>query len=219
MTLNLAQRVLNQESLTKDEAISIFENAEIDTFDLLNEAYTVRKHYYGKKVKLNMILNAKSGICAEDCGYCGQSVKMKEKQRYALVEQDQIKEGAQVATENQIGTYCIVMSGRGPSNREVDHICETVEDIKKIHPQLKICACLGLTKEEQAKKLKAAGVDRYNHNLNTSERYHDEVVTTHTYEDRVNTVEMMKDNNISPCSGVICVWESRMRTLLIWHLL
>ena len=122
MTLNLAQRVLNQESLTKDEAISIFENAEIDTFDLLNEAYTVRKHYYGKKVKLNMILNAKSGICAEDCGYCGQSVKMKEKQRYALVEQDQIKEGAQVATENQIGTYCIVMSGRGPSNREVDHI-------------------------------------------------------------------------------------------------
>lgn len=204
MTLNLAQRVLNQESLTKDEAISIFENAEIDTFDLLNEAYTVRKHYYGKKVKLNMILNAKSGICAEDCGYCGQSVKMKEKQRYALVEQDQIKEGAQVATENQIGTYCIVMSGRGPSNREVDHICETVEDIKKIHPQLKICACLGLTKEEQAKKLKAAGVDRYNHNLNTSERYHDEVVTTHTYEDRVNTVEMMKDNNISPCSGVIC---------------
>lgn len=204
MTLNLAQRVLNQESLTKDEAISIFENAEIDTFDLLNEAYTVRKHYYGKKVKLNMILNAKSGICAEDCGYCGQSVKMKEKQRYALVEQDQIKEGAQVATENQIGTYCIVMSGRGPSNREVDHICETVEDIKKVHPQLKICACLGLTKEEQAKKLKAAGVDRYNHNLNTSERYHDEVVTTHTYEDRVNTVEMMKDNNISPCSGVIC---------------
>ena len=151
-----------------------------------------------------MILNAKSGICAEDCGYCGQSVKMKEKQRYALVEQDQIKEGAQVATENQIGTYCIVMSGRGPSNREIDHICETVEDIKKIHPQLKICACLGLTKEEQAKKLKAAGVDRYNHNLNTSERYHDEVVTTHTYKDRVNTVEMMKDNNISPCSGVIC---------------
>ena len=96
------------------------------------------------------------------------------------------------------------MSGRGPTNKEVNHICETVEDIKKMHPQLKICACLGLTKEEQAEKLKEAGVDRYNHNLNTSERYHDEVVTTHTYEDRVHTVEMMKANNISPCSGVIC---------------
>lgn len=96
------------------------------------------------------------------------------------------------------------MSYRGPTNKEVDHICDTVEEIKAVHPQLKICACLGLTNEEQAEKLKEAGVDRYNHNLNTSERYHSEVVTTHTYEERVHTVEMMKAHNISPCSGVIC---------------
>ena len=82
---------------------------------------------------------------------------MKEKQRYALVEPDKIKAGAQVATENHIGTYCIVMSGRGPTNREVDRICETVHDIKVLHPQLKICACLGLTNEEQAEKLKRSG--------------------------------------------------------------
>lgn len=204
MTLNLAERVLNGEALTKEECLSLFQDETIDTFELLNEAYIVRKHYYGKKVKLNMILNAKSGICPEDCGYCGQSVKMKEKQRYALVDQEQIKAGAQVATDHKIGTYCIVMSGRGPSNKEVNHICDTVEDIKAIHPQLKICACLGLVDDEQATQLKEAGVDRYNHNLNTSERYHEEVVSTHTYEDRVNTVEIMKEHNISPCSGVIC---------------
>lgn len=204
MRLNLAERILNQDVLSKDEALALFEDETIDTFELLNEAYIIRKHFFGKKVKLNMILNAKSGICSEDCGYCGQSVKMKEKQRYALVEPDKIKAGAQVATENHIGTYCIVMSGRGPTNREVDHICETVHDIKALHPQLKICACLGLTNEEQAEKLKEAGVDRYNHNLNTSERYHSEVVTTHSYEDRVRTVEIMKANHISPCSGVIC---------------
>ncbi|MGY0755339.1 biotin synthase BioB [Staphylococcus haemolyticus] len=204
MRLNLAERILNQDVLSKDEALALFEDETIDTFELLNEAYIIRKHFFGKKVKLNMILNAKSGICSEDCGYCGQSVKMKEKQRYALVEPDKIKAGAQVATENHIGTYCIVMSGRGPTNREVDHICETVHDIKALHPQLKICACLGLTNEAQAEKLKEAGVDRYNHNLNTSERYHSEVVTTHTYEDRVRTVEIMKANHISPCSGVIC---------------
>ena len=204
MRLNLAERILNQDVLSKDEALALFEDETIDTFELLNEAYIIRKHFFGKKVKLNMILNAKSGICSEDCGYCGQSVKMKEKQRYALVEPDKIKAGAQVATENHIGTYCIVMSGRGPTNREVDHICETVHDSKVLHPQLKICACLGLTNEEQAEKLKEAGVDRYNHNLNTSERYHNEVVTTHTYEDRVRTVEIMKANHISPCSGVIC---------------
>ncbi|MCI2773884.1 biotin synthase BioB [Staphylococcus petrasii] len=204
MNLNLAERILNQDLLSKNEALELFENPAVDTFELLNEAYIIRKHYFGKKVKLNMILNAKSGICSEDCGYCGQSVKIKQKQRYALVEPEKIKAGAQVATDNHIGTYCIVMSGRGPTNREVDHICDTVEEIKAVHPQLKICACLGLTNEEQAEKLKEAGVDRYNHNLNTSERYHSEVVTTHTYEDRVHTVEMMKSHNISPCSGVIC---------------
>ncbi len=204
MNLNLAERILNHDLLSKNEALELFENPTIDTFELLNEAYIVRKHYFGKKVKLNMILNAKSGICSEDCGYCGQSVKIKQKQRYALVESEKIKAGAQVATDNHIGTYCIVMSGRGPTNREVDHICDTVEEIKAVHPQLKICACLGLTNEEQAEKLKEAGVDRYNHNLNTSERYHSEVVTTHTYEDRVHTVEIMKAHNISPCSGVIC---------------
>ncbi|MEL3711224.1 biotin synthase BioB [Staphylococcus borealis] len=204
MRLNLADRILNQDVLSKEEALALFEDEAIDTFELLNEAYVLRKHFFGKKVKLNMILNAKSGICSEDCGYCGQSVKMKDKQRYALVEPEKIKAGAQVATDNHIGTYCIVISGRGPTNREIDHICETVHDIKALHPQLKICACLGLTNEAQAEKLKEAGVDRYNHNLNTSERYHSEVVTTHTYEDRVRTVEIMKANHISPCSGVIC---------------
>lgn len=151
-----------------------------------------------------MILNAKSGICPENCGYCGQSRDIKQKQRYALIPEEKIIDGAKVAHDNHIGTYCIVMSGRGPSDKEVDHISNTVRTIKSQHPQLKICACLGLTNDEQAKKLKSAGVDRYNHNINTSENYHDNVVTTHSYKDRTDTIELMKANNISPCSGVIC---------------
>nr|CEO43700.1 biotin synthase [Staphylococcus saprophyticus] len=204
INMNLAEKILKGETLTKERLLKIYENPNIDTLDLLNEAYILRKHYYGKKVKLNMILNAKSGICPENCGYCGQSRDMKQKQRYALVPEEQIVSGAKVAHENNIGTYCIVMSGRGPSNKEIDHISRTVEEIKSNHPQLKICACLGLTNDEQAKKLKSSGVDRYNHNINTSENYHEEVVTTHTYKDRTNTLEIMKENNISPCSGVIC---------------
>lgn len=78
MRLNLAERILNQDVLSKDEALALFEDETIDTFELLNEAYIIRKHFFREKVKLNMILNAKSGICSEDCGYCGQSVKMKE---------------------------------------------------------------------------------------------------------------------------------------------
>ncbi|MDT3960366.1 biotin synthase BioB [Staphylococcus kloosii] len=202
--MNLAHNILAGEQLTKELAYKIYTNHDIETMELVNEAYKLRHYYYGKKVKLNMILNAKSGICPEDCGYCGQSRDMRHKERYALVSQEEIEKGAAAADENNIGTYCIVMSGRGPSNKEVDHISRTVENIKLNHPQLKICACLGLANEQQAAQLKAAGVDRYNHNLNTSERYHGEVVSTHTYEQRVNTVEVMKQNNISPCSGVIC---------------
>lgn len=202
--MEIATRILNGAFLTPEEAYTLFTDAQLDTMTLVHEAYQLRKYYYGHKVKLNMILNAKSGICPEDCGYCGQSREMKEKQRYALIPENQITEGAKVAAENEIGTYCIVMSGRGPSDKEVDHITASVERIKAEHPQLKICACLGLANDEQAAKLKAAGVDRYNHNLNTSENYHDEVVTTHTYQDRVETIETMKAHHISPCSGVIC---------------
>ncbi|UXR78313.1 MULTISPECIES: biotin synthase BioB [unclassified Staphylococcus] len=202
--MNIARNILDGVALTQQKALELFTDASYDTMSLVYEAYQLRKHYYGHKIKLNMILNAKSGICPEDCGYCGQSKDMKEKQRYTLIPENQITEGAKVAVENEIGTYCIVMSGRGPSDKEVDHITASVEHIKAAHPQLKVCACLGLTNEAQAAKLKAAGVDRYNHNLNTSERYHEEVVTTHTYQDRVDTIEMMKSHNISPCSGVIC---------------
>lgn len=203
-SMELAHKILAGQHITAAEAYELYQDDAIDTMDLVHEAYKLRQHFYGKKVKLNMILNAKSGICPEDCGYCGQSRDMKQKQRYALVSQEEIERGAEAANNHQIGTYCIVMSGRGPSNKEVDHIAHTVESIKEKHPQLKICACLGLANEEQAERLKAAGVDRYNHNLNTSEHYHSEVVSTHTYEQRVQTVELMKKNQISPCSGVIC---------------
>lgn len=202
--MELAERILQGEAISKDEFLHIYEDESIDTLLLLNEAYKLRKHFYGKKVKLNMILNAKSGICPEDCGYCGQSREMKQKTRYSLISQEEIMNGADVASEHNIGTYCIVMSGRGPSDKEVTHISKTVEQIKAKHPQLRLCACLGLANEKQAKQLKDAGVDRYNHNINTSENYHGNVVTTHTYQDRTNTIEIMKENNISPCSGVIC---------------
>jgi biotin synthase len=171
--------------------------------DLLSGAYQVRKHYYGNKVKLNMIINTKSGLCPENCGYCAQSiVSTAPIQKYAMVNKESILEGAKRANELQAGTYCIVASGRGPTNRELDHIVSAVEEIKAEYP-LTICACLGILKPEQAQKLKDAGVDRYNHNLNTSEGHHECITTSHTYQDRVNTVNTVKSAGISPCSGVI----------------
>lgn len=124
-----------------------------------------------------MILNAKSGLCPENCGYCSQSVLSTAPiNSYRMVDKETILEGAKRAYELHIGTYCIVASGRGPSNAEVNHVVDAVKEIKSSYG-LKVCACLGLLKPEQAERLKEAGVDRYNHNLNTSASNHKNITT------------------------------------------
>ncbi|TDL31263.1 biotin synthase BioB [Jeotgalibacillus sp. S-D1] len=199
----LADRVLAGMELTNEEALSILDCPDEDVLLLMHAAFRIRKQYYGKKVKLNMIINAKSGLCPENCGYCSQSSISKAPiESYRMVDKDTLLAGAKRAYDMNIGTYCIVASGRGPSNREVGQVVEAVKEIKDTYG-MKICACLGLLKPEQAEKLKEAGVDRYNHNINTSQRNHENITTSHTYDDRVATVEHAKAAGMSPCSGVI----------------
>ncbi|MDN3018368.1 biotin synthase BioB [Paenibacillus sp. BSR1-1] len=203
--LKLARRVIGGYSLTKEEAKEILAVNDDEVLALVHAAYEIRRHFYGKKVKLNLIINAKSGLCPEDCGYCSQSIKAKtEIDRYTLISKQTIVEGAKEAKKNKIGTYCIVMSGRRPTNNEVDTVITAVEQIKQEVEQIKVCACLGLVTEDQAVKLKAAGVDRFNHNINTSANHHANITTTHDYDDRIHTIENLKKAGISPCSGVIC---------------
>ncbi|MCY8344675.1 biotin synthase BioB [Bacillus haynesii] len=201
--MELAERVLDGGEITEKEALSILECPDDDVLLLMHAAFQIRKRYYGKKVKLNMIMNAKSGLCPENCGYCSQSSISKAPiDSYRMVDKTTLLEGAKRAHDLNIGTYCIVASGRGPSNREVDQVVGAVKEIKETYG-LKVCACLGLLKPEQAERLKEAGVDRYNHNINTSKSNHSNITTSHTYEDRVNTVETAKKSGMSPCSGVI----------------
>lgn len=200
---SLAEQVLHGRNLTNEEALSILNCPDEDVLLLMHAAFQIRKKHYGKKVKLNMIMNAKSGLCPENCGYCSQSaVSTAPVKAYRMVNKETLLEGAKRAHDLNIGTYCIVASGRGPSNKEVDQVVEAVKEIKDTYG-LKICACLGLLKPEQAVRLKEAGVDRYNHNINTSKSNHANITTSHTYDDRVNTVEMAKESGMSPCSGVI----------------
>ncbi|WP_423801006.1 biotin synthase BioB [Neobacillus sp. SAB-20_R2A] len=201
----LANQVIDGYVLTKEQAKEILLSKDDEILSLVNAAYEIRRHYYGKKVKLNLIINAKSGLCPEDCGYCAQSINAKtEIDRYTLISKQTIVEGAKEAKKNKIGTYCIVMSGRKPTNNEVDTVISAVQEIKSEVEQIKICACMGLVNEEQAIKLKEAGVDRFNHNINTSANHHANITTTHDYDDRVETIENVKKAGISPCSGVIC---------------
>ncbi|WP_028984170.1 biotin synthase BioB [Sporolactobacillus terrae] len=201
---HLAQRVIGGYACTRSEAQEMLRVADDETLDLVYGAYQLRRHYYGTAMKLNLIINAKSGRCAENCAYCSQSIYAETSiDAYPLVSEDVIVQGARQAYENQIGTYCIVMSGRKASPREVRTVCSAVKKIKKEMP-IKICACLGLINGEQAKALKAAGVDRFNHNLNTNASHYDQIATTHHYQDRVATIKAVKNAKISPCSGVIC---------------
>lgn len=200
---DLAEKALNGEVLTSEEGLAVLQADEDQLLPLMQAAYQVRKAYFGKKVKLNLIINAKSGLCPEDCGYCSQSVLSKAPiKKYSLLEKDTLVDGARKAMEMKAGTYCIVASGRGPSNKEIDQVVQAVKEIKATMP-VKICACLGILSADQAQQLKEAGVDRYNHNLNTSKSNFSNITTTHTYEDRVDTIVKAKLSGMSPCSGCI----------------
>jgi len=199
----LAHMSLSGHRLNIEESLAILQCDDDEVLSVLDAAFTIRKQYFGKKVKLNMIINAKCGHCPEDCGYCSQSkVSKSDINKYTLLDKDIIVEGARKAMERKAGTYCIVASGRGPTHHELDHVIDAVTEIKKTMP-LKICACLGILKDNQAERLKAAGVDRYNHNINTNASHFSKITNTHTYEDRIDTIKKSKSAGISPCSGVI----------------
>ena len=199
----LAEKALMGECLTIEEGLAVLESDNDDILSLMHAAFQVRQHFYGKKVKLNMIINAKSGHCPEDCGYCSQSIISKAPvQKYTLLDKETLLAGAREAMARKAGTYCIVASGKGPTEKELDQVVNAVEEIRATMP-LKICACLGILKDGQAERLAEAGVHRYNHNLNTSKDNYSSITTTHTYEQRVETVEKVKSYGMSPCSGVI----------------
>ena len=171
--------------------------------ELLSAAFKVRHHFHGKRVQIHVLENAKSGLCPEDCHYCSQSsVSDAPIDRYPFLSKEKLLEGAKAAKAAGAGRYCIVNSGRGPTNKEIDEIAEAVREIRE-KVGINICCSLGLMNEEKVRRLKEVGVGRINHNLNTSRQHHPEVVTTHTFDDRVATIESVKAAGMSTCSGGI----------------
>jgi biotin synthase len=199
----LATAVLEGSVPERETALSVLGCPDEELLGLLAAAYRVRHAHFGQTVQLYYLVNAKSGLCPEDCHYCSQSrIATGEVPRYPLLSREELLAGARRATENRACTYCIVASGRGPTERELEHVLDAVRAIKAELP-LRICCCLGILSDGQAERLREAGVDRFNHNLNTSERFHGEICTTHSYDDRVRTVEQVKAAGISPCCGGI----------------
>ncbi|MEC0236019.1 biotin synthase BioB [Paenibacillus kribbensis] len=200
---SLADKAIQGSKLSQKEGAAILEADDGELLPIMQAAYRVRHHFYGRKVKLNMIMNAKSGLCPEDCGYCSQSiVSTAPVSKYSMLDKESLLAGAREAVVRKAGTYCIVASGKGPTDRELDQVIEAVQEITSTLP-LKICACLGILKEDQARRLAEAGVHRYNHNLNTSKSNYPSITTTHTYDQRIETVKIAQSHGMSPCSGVI----------------
>ena len=199
----LADRVLEGHRLSVEEGHAILRSPDEELPSLLAAAFRVRRRYFGRKVHFYYLKNAKSGLCPEDCGYCSQSIVSQAAiDRYPLLNETRLMDGARQAFESRARTYCIVASGRGPSDREVAHIAGVVEKIKNEFG-LHICCCLGLLSGEQARTLKASGVDRINHNLNTSRAFYEKICTTHTFDDRLDTLRTARNAGLELCCGLI----------------
>jgi len=199
----LAGRVLEEHRLTSEEGLAILRASDEELLDLLAAAYRVRRRWFANRVHLNFLINAKSGRCGEDCGYCSQSsVSQADISQYDLLNPEEILDGARVASHRKAGTYCIVTSGRGPWEREIEVITRVVARIRKEYG-LRICVSSGLLTAEQAGRLKACGVARINHNLNTSERFYSRICTTHTYQERLATLRAVREAGLEICSGGI----------------
>ena len=190
---DLAARVLAGHRLNHEEGLAILHSGDEQLLDLLAAAYRVRYRFFGNRVHLNFLINAKSGRCGEDCGYCSQSkVSRADDPRVPPPGPGADPRRAQRAAERRARTYCIVISGRSPTPQDLDAIAELVPRIKAAFA-LKVCLSPGLLTPDQAARLKAAGVDRVNHNLNTSRRFYPRICTTHTYDERLDTLRAVRD--------------------------
>jgi biotin synthase len=200
----LAQRVLDGESLKRTAALAILQSEDAQLLDLVAAAGRVRRAHFGNQVKVNYLVNLKSGLCPEDCGYCSQRLGSEaDVLKYTWLKPAEAQRQAEFGLAGGASRVCLVASGRGPTDRDVERVSNMVEGIKESRPEVEVCACLGFLKDGQAQRLKAAGVDAYNHNLNTAESLYPEICSTHTFADRVDTVDRAREAGLSPCSGLI----------------
>ncbi len=209
----LEEKVLRGGHISKEEAFYISEISGTELFELFASANRIRNHFRGNTVGLCSIINAKSGACIEDCSFCAQSSKSKANiEVYPLLEKEIIIQKAREAKNLGTERFSIVTSGRRISEINLLEIADVISEIRKIG--LIPCASVGMLGEKEFSMLKSAGLDRYHHNLETSEGFFPEICSTHSYTDKLKTIETAKSVGFSLCSGGIFgmgeTWEDRI---------
>jgi biotin synthase len=188
---------------TREEALSILNLKNDELPELLNIVYSIRKKYKGNRVGVQLLTNARSGNCSQNCAYCAQSTVSKaDIKKYTLVPSEKILEDGNLALNKNLARHCLGLSGIRFSDAEINEFANEIVKLKK-ETQTPICCSIGLLTLEQAKILKNAGVDRINHNLNTSERFYPYICTTHTYKERIDNIKMLQSIGFEICCGGI----------------
>jgi biotin synthase len=183
----LAERALRDEPPSAADALRILEGDGFELLPLLHAAFVPREHHFGRKVMVHVLNNIQNGLCPEDCGYCSQSRDSDAAiRKYPLKSEEEILAEAEQAARAGASRYCMVASGRGPTLERTRQLARIVRKVKERHP-IEVCLSVGLLEEEHARILAEAGLDRLNHNLNTSASHYERICTTH----------------IEPCSGLI----------------
>jgi biotin synthase len=200
----LAGKALARELPSRAEALKVLTSPDDELLDVVAAAFKVRLRYFGRRVKLNYLVNIKSGLCPEDCFYCSQRLgSAADVLKYTWLKPEEVLESAETGVRAGAKRVCLVASGRGPTDRDIARVSDTIAAFKSSHPDVEVCACLGLLSDGQAERLQRAGTTAYNHNLNTAETNYGDICTTHSYQDRADTVTKAKQAGLSPCSGLI----------------
>lgn len=199
----LTETSLHGELLSNASCEKILIASDVELLPLLDAAYKVRRTYFQNTVQLHILNNAQNGNCPEDCHYCVQAkTATTDIDTYSLKPMSEILAEAERAYQSGAYRYCIVMSGRGPSTKRVAQLAQIIQTVKTRYP-IEVCLSVGLIDEPAARTLKDAGLDRLNHNLNTSESHYPNICSTHTYQDRMDTLHAAQLVGLACCSGVI----------------
>ncbi|MCW8855458.1 MAG: biotin synthase BioB [Gammaproteobacteria bacterium] len=185
---------------TLDEIRAFF---DLPFNDLLFQAHSIhRENHDPNEVQISSLLSIKTGACAEDCGYCSQSSHHKtELERERLLPLEEVIEKAKTAKSNGSSRFCMGAAWRNPTDRSLDKVIEMIRAVKDLG--METCVTLGMLTEQQSQNLKQAGLDYYNHNLDTSPEFYGNVITTRTFQDRLDTLNHVRDSGINICSGGI----------------
>ena len=200
----LARKSLDGQELDNDACARILSDTSLEILPLLDAAYQVRKTYFGREVRVHILNNAQNGHCPEDCHYCAQAKSSTaDIEEYGMKSDEEMLQEARTAYSKGASCYCMVFAGRAASQSRIDRLKRVLAQIKSEFPDKEICVSTGFVSNEGAVELKQAGLDRLNHNLNTSEAHYPRICTTHTFADRVNTLLAAKNAGLKVCSGMI----------------